>query len=148
MPSAPLRVTNPATGGQGAEVPTQAPGEVAEVVARARRAQPTWAALPFPERARALRRLTPRMLADDQLLPILCGESGKPRFEAEAIELFYTCELTRYYTGRVGRRTLRDEVRHPFVFAYKRARLVHHPRGVVGVIGPWNWPLLNNYADA
>jgi len=24
---------------------------------------------------------------------------------------------------------------------------VHHPRGVVGVIGPWNWPLLNNFAD-
>jgi acyl-CoA reductase-like NAD-dependent aldehyde dehydrogenase len=28
------------------------------------------------------------------------------------------------------------------------ARVVHHPRGVVGIIGPWNWPLLNNFADA
>jgi aldehyde dehydrogenase (NAD+) len=33
------------------------------------------------------------------------------------------------------------------VFANKRARVVRHPRGVVAVIGPWNWPLLNNYAD-
>src|SRR5205085_1492367 len=43
--------------------------------------------------------------------------------------------------------TLRDDLRQPFVFAHKRARVVHHPRGVVGVIGPWNWPLLNNFAD-
>ena len=73
--------------------------------------------------------------------------AASPRYEAEGIELFYTLELTRYYTGRAGRRALADDLRHPFVFANKRARVVHHPRGVVGVIGPWNWPLLNNYAD-
>ena len=33
------------------------------------------------------------------------------------------------------------------MFTNKRARVVRHPRGVVAVIGPWNWPLLNNYAD-
>jgi acyl-CoA reductase-like NAD-dependent aldehyde dehydrogenase len=148
MAIAALRVMNPATGALCAEVPAQVPADVAAVVARARRAQPAWAALPFAARARALRRFARRLLLDPALLPILCGESGKPRFEAEAIELFYTCELTRYFTGRAGRRTLREEVRRPLIFANKRARLVHHPRGVVGVIGPWNWPLLNNYADA
>ena len=148
MGAAPLSVMNPATGAVAAEVPAHTPAEVAAAVARARTAQPAWAALPFAVRARALRRLTHRMLDDRDLLPILCSESGKPRYEAEAIELFYTCELTRYFTGRTGRRTLRDEIRHPFVFAHKRARLIHHPRGVVGVIGPWNWPLLNNFADA
>jgi preprotein translocase subunit SecY len=45
-----------------------------------------------------LRRLVRRMMADEQLLPTLCAESGKPRFEAEGIELFYTAELTRYFT--------------------------------------------------
>jgi acyl-CoA reductase-like NAD-dependent aldehyde dehydrogenase len=143
-----VRVMNPATGALCAEVPAHAPADLAAVMARARRDQPAWAALPFAERARALRRFARRLLDDRELLPILCGESGKPRFEAEAIELFYTCELTRYFTGRAGRRTLRDEVRRPLIFANKRARLIYHPRGVVGVIGPWNWPLLNNYADA
>ena len=56
-------------------------------------------------------------------------------------------ELTRYFTGRAGRRALADQLVHPLVFANKRARVVRHPRGVVGVIGPWNLPLLNNYAD-
>jgi acyl-CoA reductase-like NAD-dependent aldehyde dehydrogenase len=87
------------------------------------------------------------MLADPTLVDTIVGESGKPRYEAELFEVFYTCELTRYYTGRAGRRALRDDLRHPFIFAHKRARVVHHPRGVVGVIGPWNWPLLNNFAD-
>ena len=142
-----LSIRNPGTGAVIAEVPAAAPAEVLQAVARARAAQPAWAALPFAERARALRRLTHRMLADDSLVDTLVGESGKPRYEAEAIEVFYTCELVRYYTGRAGRRALRDDLRHPFVFANKRARVIYHARGVVGVIGPWNWPLLNNFAD-
>jgi acyl-CoA reductase-like NAD-dependent aldehyde dehydrogenase len=142
-----VRVLNPATGELCAEVPADGAAEVAAAVGRARAAQPAWGALPFRERARALRRLVHRLMLDDELVRVLISESGKPRFEAEAIEVFYTCELTRYYTGRAGRRALRDDVRHPFVFANKRARVVHHPRGVVGVIGPWNWPLLNNFAD-
>src|SRR4029077_8131621 len=77
----------------------------------------------------------------------LVSESGKPSYEAEGIEVFYTLELTRYYTGRAGRRARPDELRPPMFFSNKRARVVHHPRGVVAVIGPWNWPLLNNYAD-
>ena len=148
MPPAPLlTVRNPGTGATIQEVPTATPAEVDAAVQRARAAQPGWGALSFADRARALRRLTHRMLADPTLIDALVGESGKPRYEAEAIELFYTCELTRYYTGRIGRRALRDDLRHPFVFANKRARVVYHPRGVVGVIGPWNWPLLNNFAD-
>ena len=77
----------------------------------------------------------------------LVAESGKTRYEAELFELFYTLELTRYFTGRAGRRALADQLVHPLIFANKRARVVRHPRGVVGVIGPWNFPLLNNYAD-
>ena len=94
-----------------------------------------------------LRRLARALRDDATFVDTLIAESGKPRYEAEGIELFYTLELTRYYTGRAGRRALADELRAPLVFANKRARVVRHPRGVVAVIGPWNWPLLNNYAD-
>ncbi len=142
-----IAIVNPATGAPVGEVPDQPPPDVEAAVARARAAQPAWAALPFTERGRLLRRLSRRLIDDPTLMDTLTSESGKPRYEAEAIELFYTCELTRYVTGRAGRRALRDELRRPFVFANKRARVVHHPRGVIGVIGPWNWPLLNNFAD-
>jgi acyl-CoA reductase-like NAD-dependent aldehyde dehydrogenase len=145
--ASPLVIRNPATGQVLEEVPCGGLPHVEEAVARARAAQPAWAALPFAQRAAALRRLGRGLRDDPGFLDTLISESGKPSYEAEAIEVFYTLELTRYYTGRAGRRALRDELRHPFIFATKRARVVHHPRGVVGVIGPWNWPLLNNYAD-
>src|SRR5262249_29826833 len=139
--------TNPATGEILGEVPVQGVTEVTAAVARARAAQPAWGALPFAERARALRRLARALRDDPSFLETLAAESGKPLYDAELMELFYLLELVRYYTGRAGRRALRDDLRHPLIFATKRARVVHHPRGVVGVIGPWNWPLLNNYAD-
>jgi acyl-CoA reductase-like NAD-dependent aldehyde dehydrogenase len=143
----PIVVTNPATGEVIREVSCGDLSQVDAALTRARAAQPAWAALPFAERGAALRRLARALRDDVGFLETLVAESGKPTYEAEAIELFYTLELTRYYTGRAGRRALRDDLRHPFVFANKRARVVHHARGVVGVIGPWNWPLLNNYAD-
>jgi acyl-CoA reductase-like NAD-dependent aldehyde dehydrogenase len=146
-PADPLRVTNPATGAILEEIPCADAAAAEAALARARAAQPAWGALPFAERARALRRLGRAMRDDAGFVDTLSAESGKPRYEAELIELFYTLELTRYYTGRAGRRALRDELRHPLIFANKRARVVRHPRGVVGVIGPWNFPLLNNYAD-
>ena len=142
-----LRVMNPATGQLIQEVPAADAAMAAAAIARARAAQPAWGGLPFRERSRILRRLARALRDDATFLDTLCAESGKPRYEAEGIELFYTLELTRYYTGRAGRRALADDVRRPFVFTNKRARVVHHARGVVAVIGPWNWPLLNNYAD-
>lgn len=142
-----LRVTNPATGQLIQEVPAADAAAADAAMARARQAQPAWGALPFSERGRILRRLARAIRDDATFLDTLCAESGKPRYEAENIELFYTLELTRYYTGRAGRRALADDLRHPLVFLNKRARVVHHPRGVVAVIGPWNWPLLNNYGD-
>jgi acyl-CoA reductase-like NAD-dependent aldehyde dehydrogenase len=145
--ASPLVIRNPATGQVLAEVPCGGLSQIEEAVTRARAAQPAWGALPFAKRAAALRRLGRALRDDPGFVDTLIGESGKPSYEAEAMEVFYTLELTRYYTGRAGRRALADDLRHPFVFANKRARVVHHPRGVVGVIGPWNWPLLNNYAD-
>jgi acyl-CoA reductase-like NAD-dependent aldehyde dehydrogenase len=142
-----IRVENPATGELLRELPAAGPIQVDQAAARARQAQPGWAALPFADRARALRRFARALRDDAELLDTLVAESGKPRYEAELIEIFYTLELTRYFTGRAGRRALADQLAHPLIFSNKRARVVQHPRGVVGVIGPWNFPLLNNYAD-
>ncbi len=97
-----LRVTNPATGQLIQELPAADTAAVDAAIARAREAQPAWGALPFSERKRILRRVARALRDDATFLDILCAESGKPRYEAENIELFYTLELTRYYTGRAG----------------------------------------------
>ncbi len=148
VPAPSIDVVNPATGEAFARVPAHDGHDVQAAIARAREAQPRWAAMPFSERARALRRLARRLAVDPDVAPTIMRESGKPRFEAEAIEVLYACEMTRFATGRAGRRAIRDDVRHPFLMATKRVRVTRHPYGVVGVIGPWNWPLLNNFGDA
>lgn len=143
-----MRVVDPATGALLADVAPTSPAELDAAFARARTAQTAWGALPFRARGAALRRFA-RVLRDDaQLLTTLTAESGKPRHEAELFELLYTLELTRFYTGRRGRRALADRTQRPFLFPNKRTRVIHHARGIAAVIGPWNWPLLNNYADA
>jgi acyl-CoA reductase-like NAD-dependent aldehyde dehydrogenase len=143
-----IDVLSPATGRSCGQMPSLTGPAVNAILDRAAAAQPAWAALDFTTRARHLRRLARAMARDEQLLDTLVAETGKPRYEAEGIELLYALELTRFLSGRAGRRALAEERRRPFFFRTKRARVVYHPRGVVGVIGPWNWPLLNNYADA
>ncbi len=142
-----LTIRNPATGAVVKEIAAVTPADVSLAVARARAAQPAWAARSPRERGALLRALARRLRDDESVVETIIAESGKPRFEAEAIEIFYTLELTRFLTGRKGRAALADDVRRPFIFVNKRARVTYQPHGVVGVIGPWNWPLLNNYAD-
>lgn len=143
-----LPVLAPATGARLGAVPDLDARAVAEQVARARAAQPAWSALGFRARARLLRALRSRLVRDPDLPRLIASEAGKPAFEAEFMEVLYTAELIRHLAGGAGRRALADTTRAPFFFPHKRTRLVRHPRGVIGVIGPFNWPLLNNFADA
>lgn len=143
----PIRVVSPSTGDLLGTVPDAGPEGVAAAVATARAATPGWSQTPYPERVAALRRWRNAVLDDGELIPTLVAESGKPRHEAEGIELLYFCELIRF-TTRAGRRALRDETRSPFLFMTKTTTLVRRPLGVVGVVGPWNFPILNNAADA
>ncbi len=143
----PIRVVAPATGELLAEVPDEGEAGVARAVDAARSAAPGWGALPLRDRAEALKRWRDAILDDAGVVRTLVAESGKPRQEAEGIEVLYLCELIRF-TIRAARKALREETRHPFLFLTKKTRLVRHPLGVVGVIGPWNFPILNNAADA
>jgi acyl-CoA reductase-like NAD-dependent aldehyde dehydrogenase len=140
-------VKNPATGATLATLAPSAPSEVAAAVARARVAQRAWQSTPLAARSAQLQAFARRLRDDATLIDTLVAESGKPVHEAVGIELWYTLEVLRGYTTRKARRALEPETRIPSLFMHKRARVLRHPRGVVGVIGPWNWPLLNNFAD-
>jgi acyl-CoA reductase-like NAD-dependent aldehyde dehydrogenase len=104
--------------------------------------------MPLRERGRLLRRLAARVRADEELPRIISSETGKPLFEAVGFEVAYLCEVTRFLTGPAGRRALGESRRASLIFPHKRARVAWRPRGVVAVIGPWNFPLLNNFGDA
>ncbi len=145
--SPPIRVVSPATGEILAEVPDEGEAGVARAVEAARASAPAWEALGVVGRGEALKRWRDAILDDGEVVRTLVAESGKPRQEAEGIELLYLCELIRFTIG-AARKVLGEETRHPLLFLTKKTRLVRRPLGVVGVIGPWNFPILNNAADA
>ncbi|HTS03931.1 MAG TPA: aldehyde dehydrogenase family protein, partial [Thermoanaerobaculia bacterium] len=147
MSAEPIRVVSPATGVALREVPDEGEAGAERAVARARAAQPAWGALDLEERAEALRRWRDAVLDEPAVPATLVEESGKPRQEAEGIEVLYLCELIRAMT-RLAPKAFREETRHPLLFLTKKTRLARRPLGVVGVIGPWNFPILNNAADA
>jgi acyl-CoA reductase-like NAD-dependent aldehyde dehydrogenase len=142
-----IRVVAPATGALLAEVPDEGASGAAEAVAAARAAAPGWASRPLSERVEALKSWRDAVLdASSRVASTLVSESGKPRHEAEVIEILYLCELIRFGC-RAARRALSEETRNPWLFLTKKTRVTRRPLGVVGVIGPWNFPILNNAAD-
>src|SRR5690606_25547150 len=108
--------------------------------ARARRAQPSWATTSVAERQRILLRLHELVLAhQDEGLDLIQVESGKARLDAFD-EISATALVSAYY-GKHSARLLAPR-RAPGVFPLlTRATHIRHPRGVVGVISPWNYPL-------
>ena len=136
-----IRNTEPATGRPLPPLRIHGPEEVRETVARARAAQKRWAALSWKEREEKL--LAFRTLLVDrteEVVALLMQESGKPRFEALTHEVFPVSDLTHFFARR-ARKILRDESVGLHLFGpLKRSTLHYVPRGVVGVISPWNYP--------
>ena len=143
-----ITVTNPATLEKVAEIPVTAPAELAAAEQRARAAQPAWAKLPFAERAAALYRFRDALLDDsERLADVLTGETGKPRGDAYAVELIYICDAISFW-AKNAERFLRDQRVTPHLLKNKAAYSTYAPVGVVGIIGPWNFPLVLTIGDA
>ena len=123
-----------------AHVPQSSPADVAEAFARARRAQKSWAATSIDERAAALLRLHDLLLdRQDELIDLVVWESGKARKDAY-LEVAHLALTARYY-ARTAHEHL-DSVRVGGMFpVLTRAEVNRIPKGVVGIISPWNYPL-------
>src|SRR5262245_24614759 len=84
---------DPRTGEVIAELPEHGPAEVAAAVAGARAAFATWSALDFDQRLDHVLAVCDLLLdRADQVVEIICRETGKLRAEAVSSELLATCE--------------------------------------------------------
>ncbi len=129
-------------------VRVDSPERVAEVVARVRAAQPEWEAIGFAGRRRWLERLRDWILDhQDELDDRMQEESGKVRADA-ALEAFYLIDAINFWCGR-GPGFLADESVTPHVplLRHRRAKIVHRPFPVAGIISPWNFPLILSLGD-
>ena len=133
------RTYSPLTGQPVAEVPVSEPGDVADAFESARRAQRSWAGSDYSTRATMLLDLHDLVLdRQREILDLIQYESGKARKHAFD-EIMHVALTARYY-GRTLKRHLRTR-RHPGVYpVLTHAEVNRVPKGVVGLISPWNYP--------
>lgn len=140
-------VLAPFTGEVLYALPMATETDVEATFARARRAQAAWAQVGVSERARILLRFHDLVLAQrDEAMDLVQAETGKARKDAME-EILDVAGTTRHYARDAGR--LLRAKRHRGVFPLMVGiRELRHPRGVVGVISPWNYPLTLAASDA
>ena len=129
------------------EVPACDGADVTEAVRRARAAQQAWAARPVDERCAVLLRYHDLVLErQDLVLDVTQVETGKARISA--FEELADVAMTARYYANTGARHLRPVRRQGALPGLTRTTEHHHPKGVVGVISPWNYPLTLAVSDA
>jgi len=137
--SGPTRtIRNPATGEPVGEAPVHTLEYLEEAVAAAVAAQPAWAAAGHDARSAALLKAADAVeRSAEELAQLLSREQGKPlngpnaRFEVGACVAWLRATATT---------ELKPEVVVDDGETY--AELHYKPIGVVGAIGPWNWPMM------
>jgi len=129
-----------------APIPISTVEDLATAVSVARFAQSPWAAEPFAERARIALAFHDRLLArQDEVLDLIQWETGKARFHAYQ-EVAQVAMLARHYARR-GRHYLAERRHRGFLAGLTKVRETRVPKGVVGIISPWNYPLYLGVGD-
>jgi acyl-CoA reductase-like NAD-dependent aldehyde dehydrogenase len=148
--AATIPVENPATGELIGTVPLLGQGEVAELAQRARAAQPGWAALGFDGRAAVMKRAQQWMLEHpERIIDTVVSETGKTVEDAQLADLGYTMTALGFWAKEAERYLADERVpswNNPLAVG-KKLVIRYAPIGVVGVIGPWNFPIANSFGD-
>jgi succinate-semialdehyde dehydrogenase / glutarate-semialdehyde dehydrogenase len=137
----------PATGAKLVDLPQSSTIDLDLAFERARKGQQDWAARPLNERTAVFRRLHDLILREQsEILDVIQSETGKARSHAfeEVVDVALNC---RYY-ARTAASALKPHGRSGALPVLTTAREVRHPKGVVVVISPWNYPLALSVSDA
>ncbi|MFF2060109.1 aldehyde dehydrogenase family protein [Rhodococcus qingshengii] len=130
------------------EVPIHTGAEVSQMAAELRRAQVEWEAIGPQGRKEWLGRLRDWMLDNQtRLTELVVAESGKSWQDA-ALEVPTCIDVLNYYAGN-AEKFLADRSVRPHNPAYftKKLKVVYRPHQLVGVISPWNFPLVAPMID-
>ncbi|MFS3128338.1 succinic semialdehyde dehydrogenase [Nocardioides sp. Bht2] len=137
----------PFDGSTIATLPTCSELEVADAVRSARIAQAGWAQRSFAERAEVFLRFHDLLVdRQDEVLDLMQWEVGKTR-QSAWVEVYMVATTARHYARR-GAHYLADRSVRGFMPGLTKTVEIRVPKGVVGIISPWNFPLYLSVADA
>ena len=133
-----FEATNPATGARIATLTTGGREDARRAIEAAHAAAPAWGRTSPFERAAVLERIAASIEARrDGLARRLTEDQGKP-LHAEAYG--EVDELVLYFRMAAADATRIEGLIPPSVDPAKRVLIYRVPKGVVGIITPWNWP--------
>ena len=132
---------NPSTGEVFSTHPIYTSAEVQSAVASARGASKLWQELGFSGRRKVLLAWSALLINRiDEIAQLISDETGKPISDASLEATLAIGHLT--WAARNAREVLRSQNRQPgLLMANMSAVVERSPVGVVGVIGPWNYPI-------
>jgi acyl-CoA reductase-like NAD-dependent aldehyde dehydrogenase len=144
-----IPVENPATGQIVASVPDLDAAAVADMAARARAAQPNWEAFGFEARGRILLRAQKWLIDNsERVIDTIISETGKTYEDAEFAEIAYAANAFGFWAKEAPKYLGDERVKSAQIMLKgKKLILRYRPLGLVGVIGPWNYPLTNSFGD-
>jgi succinate-semialdehyde dehydrogenase/glutarate-semialdehyde dehydrogenase len=139
-------VIAPFTGAVLHRLPLSSAKDVEDAAAAARVAQAAWRSAGFAHRRAVLLRAHDLLLERrNGLLDTLQTETGKTRGQAFE-EVFQAANATRYY-ALCARRVLATRRRRAGIPVVFQTRVSYRPKGLVGVITPWNYPIALSIMD-
>lgn len=137
----------PFTGEPTFPLPVSTADDVAAAFDQARRAQRGWAARSLAERCDVLRRVHRLALQRrEELVDVVQWESGKARLHA--FEEVVDVAINASYYARTAARHLATQRVRGWIPGVTSVAVGHAPKGVVGLITPWNYPLTLPISDA
>src|SRR5438105_2365020 len=143
-----LAVYEPGSGKLLGEVRVSTPVQVRETVQAAKAAQVEWARRSFDERREVLLSFKDLLLQRaDEFCDHISRENGKTRNESLFMEVLPVADAATWYANN-ARKLLKDEKLSLHMFPHKKSYLRFYPRGVIGLISPWNYPFLIPTGDA
>jgi acyl-CoA reductase-like NAD-dependent aldehyde dehydrogenase len=149
-PAQTIPVENPATGELITTVPITSAEELSAMAARAREVQPQWEALGYEGRGRIMRRAQKWMVDNaERVLDTVVAETGKTYEDAQLSDYGYTVTALGFWAKEAAKYLADERVpswNNPVAIG-KKLVIRYAPLGVVGVIGPWNYPIVNSFGD-
>ncbi len=140
-PRAQFESLDPATGEVVASLPVDDEATVRAAVDRARTASAWWRAVGFDGRTRHLRRYRSELARRiDELADLMHRENGKPHSDA-VLEIVPALDHIAWAASHAGKVLGPRRVPAGLLAANNSATVEYQPLGVVGVIGPWNYPV-------
>src|SRR6266567_1728868 len=141
-PGAEIICHDPATGEEIGRAPLVMPEEVARAASRARAAQPAWAERRYSERGRVIMEARKIILKElDEIAFLISLETGKPVAEASSLELTPALDLMQYFARKTASLLAPRRIGVGQYWVMGRSSYeIYKPRGVIGIISPWNFP--------